>query len=133
MADTVLSGAKATVGFDTAKADVRGAVEDFLQRVFADVPATEVANAARYAVLGGGHRWRALVAVVADVVAGVAEVGKEQGMDAGKLTAVDLFGVDGAKLKSREFQDRSLAQLEGFGAEADWLRTLVCQASWKAS
>ena len=47
MADTVLSGAKATVGFDTAKADVRGAVEDFLQRVFADVPATEVANAAR--------------------------------------------------------------------------------------
>ena len=70
---------------------------------------------------------------VADVVAGVAEVGKEQGMDAGKLTAVDLFGVDGAKLKSREFQDRSLAQLEGFGAEADWLRTLVCQASWKAN
>jgi geranylgeranyl pyrophosphate synthase len=302
MADTVLSGAKATVGFDAAKADVRGAVEDFLQRVFADVPATEVANAARYAVLGGGHRWRALVAVaagrifrddamhlvlpaacgvelahaaslvlddlpsmddaclrrgkpcthrafprwaadmapvfmvtlayqisldnpfvpasarieaalalsraglsmirgqvddmrqdldgetaeedrlmqcyllksaalygaatkmggiltgaseadaakleaagvdlgfsyqflddVADVVAGVAEVGKEQGMDAGKLTAVDLFGVDGAKLKSREFQDRSLAQLEAFGAEADWLRTLVCQASWKAS
>ena len=65
MADTVLSGAKATVGFDTAKADVRGAVEDFLQRVFADVPATEVANAARYAVLGGGHRWRALVAVAA--------------------------------------------------------------------
>ena len=51
---------------------------------------------------------------VADVVAGVAEVGKEQGMDAGKLTAVDLFGVDGAKRKAREFQDRSLAQLEGF-------------------
>ena len=34
---------------------------------------------------------------VADVVAGVAEVGKERGMDAGKLTAVDLFGVDGAQ------------------------------------
>ena len=70
---------------------------------------------------------------VADVVAGVAEVGKEQGMDAGKLTAVDLFGVDGARRKAREFQDRSLAQLEAFGAEADWLRTLVCQASWKAN
>ena len=70
---------------------------------------------------------------VADVAAGVAEVGKEQGMDAAKLTAVDLFGVDGAKRKAREFQDRSLTQLEAFGPEADWLRTLVCEASWKAS
>lgn len=302
MADTVLSGATATVSFDAAKADVRRAVEDFLQEVFADVPATEVARAASYAALGGGHRWRALVAVaasrifhdnalelvlpaacgvelahaaslvlddlpsmddasvrrgkpcthrvfpgwaadmvpvfmvtlayqisldnpkvpasarvkaalelsraglamirgqvhdmrqdmdcgateedrlmrcyllksaalygaatkmggiltgasdadaakleaagvdlgysyqflddVADVVAGVAEVGKEQGMDSGKLTAIDLFGVDGARRKAREFQDRSMAQLEAFGPEADWLRTLVCEASWKAS
>ena len=70
---------------------------------------------------------------VADVVAGVSEVGKERGMDAAKLTAVDLFGVDGARRKAREFQDRSLAQLEAFGAKADWLRTLVCEASWKAS
>ena len=29
-------------------------------------------------------------------------------MDAGKLTAIDLFGVDGAKLKAREFQDLKL-------------------------
>lgn len=65
MADTVLSGATATVSFDAAKADVRRADEDFLQEVFADVPATEVAKAARYAALGGGHRWRALVAVAA--------------------------------------------------------------------
>ena len=70
---------------------------------------------------------------VADVVAGVAEVGKERGMDAEKLTAVDLFGVDGARRRALEFQDRSLAQLEGFGAEANWLRNLVCEASWKAS
>jgi len=65
MADTVLSGATATVDYAAAKADVRRAVEDFLQEVFADVPATEVAEAARYAALGGGHRWRALVAVAA--------------------------------------------------------------------
>jgi farnesyl diphosphate synthase len=70
---------------------------------------------------------------VADVFAGVAEVGKERGMDAAKLTAVDLFGVDGARRRAREFQDRGLAHLNGFGAEADWLRTLVCEASWKAS
>lgn len=302
MTGAVLSGAKAAVDFDAAKADVRGAVEDFLQRVFADVPATEVANAARYAVLGGGHRWCALVAVaagrifrddamhlvlpaacgvelahaaslvlddlpsmddaclrrgkpcthrtfprwaadmapvfmvtlayqisldnpsvptcarvkaaldlsragfamirgqvhdmrqdldggtteegrlmrcyllksaalygaatkmggiltgaadneaakleaagtdpgfsyqflddVADVVAGVAEVGKERGMDSGKLTAVDLFGVDGARRKASEFQARSLSHLQRFGAEADWLRQLVTEASWKAS
>jgi geranylgeranyl pyrophosphate synthase len=70
---------------------------------------------------------------VADVIAGVAEVGKEQGMDAGKCTAVDVFGVDGARRKSSEFQRSSLSYLERFGPEADWLRTLVCEASWKAS
>ncbi|MEZ0280064.1 hypothetical protein [Methyloceanibacter sp.] len=65
MADTVLSGATATVDYAAAKADVRRAVEDFLQEVFADVPSTDVTEATRYAVLGGGHRWRALVAVAA--------------------------------------------------------------------
>jgi geranylgeranyl pyrophosphate synthase len=70
---------------------------------------------------------------VADVVAGVAEVGKEQGMDAAKQTAVDLYGLDGARRKALEFQAKSLSQLERFGAEADWLRNLVCEASWKAS
>jgi geranylgeranyl pyrophosphate synthase len=69
---------------------------------------------------------------VADVVAGVPEVGKEQGMDAGKCTAVDLFGVEGARRRSLEFQARSLGHLECFGAEADWLRRLVAEASWKA-
>jgi geranylgeranyl pyrophosphate synthase len=70
---------------------------------------------------------------VADVVAGIAEVGKESGMDEGKRTSIDLFGVDGARVRSREFQDRALAHLEPFGPDADWLRTLVMEASWKAS
>jgi geranylgeranyl pyrophosphate synthase len=64
---------------------------------------------------------------VADVVAGVAEVGKERGMDAAKLTAVDLFGVDGARRNAREFQDRSLAQLEAFGAKADGFAPLFAK------
>jgi hypothetical protein len=63
----------------------------------------------------------------------VAEVGKEKGMDAGKCTAVDVFGVDGVRRKSLEFQRSNLSHLERFGPDADWLRTLVCEASWKAS
>jgi farnesyl diphosphate synthase len=70
---------------------------------------------------------------VADVIAGVAEVGKERGKDAGKCAAIDLFGVEGARRKAAEFQARSLSHLERFGAEADWLRRLVTEASWKAS
>jgi geranylgeranyl pyrophosphate synthase len=302
MTDTVLSEAIEAVDFDAAKADVRHAVEDFLAELFAEIPDTDVARAAGYAVLGGGHRWRALVAVasgkifrddalklvlpaacgvelahaaslvlddlpsmddaairrgkpcthrvfppwaadmapvflvtlayrtsldipsvppparikaalelsdagmmmiegqvhdmrqdlgasagkearlltcyrlksaalygaaakmggiltgaddaeaarlqaagidlgyayqflddVADVVASAAEVGKERGKDAGKRTAVDLFGVEGARRKASEFQARSLSHLESFGDEADWLRRLVTEASWKAS
>lgn len=68
---------------------------------------------------------------VADVVAGVADVGKHSGMDAGKWTAIDWLGVDGARQKSREFQSKGLAALEQFGSRADWLRTLVCEASYK--
>jgi geranylgeranyl pyrophosphate synthase len=70
---------------------------------------------------------------VADVVAGVPEVGKESGMDAGKLTSIDLFGVEGARARSLEFQERGLEHLEPFGPEADWLRTLVMEASWATS
>ena len=70
---------------------------------------------------------------VADVEAGIAEVGKERGMDKDKLTAIDLFGVEGARRRSREFQERSLEELERFGKEADWLRCLVTEASWKAN
>ena len=46
---------------------------------------------------------------------------------------VDLFGVEGTRRKAPEFQARSLSRLEGFRAEADWLRRLVTEASWKAS
>jgi hypothetical protein len=69
---------------------------------------------------------------VADVVASVPEVGKNAGMDAGKWTAVDWLGVEGARRKSREFQSAGLAALEDFDSNADWLRTLVCEASWKS-
>src|SRR4029079_727329 len=79
-----------------------------------------------------GHAYQFLNDV-ADVVAGVAEVGKERGKDAGKCTAIDLFGVEGARRKASEFQSRSLSHLDRFGAEADWLRQLVTEASWKAS
>jgi geranylgeranyl diphosphate synthase type II len=65
MTDAVLSGAIAAVDFDATKAEVRRAVEDFLTQLFAKAPDTEVARAAGYAALGGGHRWRALVAVAA--------------------------------------------------------------------
>jgi polyprenyl synthetase len=44
---------------------------------------------------------------VADVVAGVAEVGKERGKDAGKCTAIDLFGVEGAMRKASEFKAKA--------------------------
>jgi len=69
---------------------------------------------------------------VADVTADVPEVGKRSGMDAAKRTAVDLLGVDGARRRSIDFQDSALAKLEGFGPEADWLRSLACEVSWKA-
>jgi geranylgeranyl pyrophosphate synthase len=68
---------------------------------------------------------------VADVVAGVNEVGKKSGMDARKWTAINWLGVEGARQKSLEFQSLGLAALQPFGCDADWLRTLVCEASWK--
>jgi geranylgeranyl pyrophosphate synthase len=69
---------------------------------------------------------------VADVVAGLDEVGKEPGSDEGKTTAIDLYGVDGARRKAQDFQDAAHDDLAGFGREADLLRALVSQASWKA-
>jgi hypothetical protein len=54
-------------------------------------------------------------------------------MDKGKLTSIDLFGVDGARARSLEFQERALTHLEPFGPEADWLRALVMEARWATS
>lgn len=70
---------------------------------------------------------------VADVEAGIAEVGKDRGMDEDKLTAVDLFGLDETRERARDFQDRALQHLERFGPDAAWLRRLVTEASWKSS
>jgi len=69
---------------------------------------------------------------VADVTAGVAEAGKSSFMDADKRTAVDLLGVEGTLARSIDFQEEALSKLEGFGAEADWLRSLACEVSWKS-
>ncbi len=69
---------------------------------------------------------------VADVTAAVSEVGKQGGMDANKRTAVHLLGVEGARKRSIDFQESALAILERFGPEADWLRSLACEVSWKA-
>lgn len=88
------------------------------------------AEAIRTAGLNLGISYQ-LLDDVADVVAGVGEVGKHSGMDAGKWTAIDWLGVDGARQKSREFQSLGLAALEPFGSRANWLRTLVCEASYK--
>lgn len=70
---------------------------------------------------------------VADVVADVKDVGKKSGRDENKFTSVDLYGLDGARRKSDEFREKGLANLDAFGAEADWLRSLMCEASWKSS
>jgi geranylgeranyl pyrophosphate synthase len=67
---------------------------------------------------------------VADVSAAVADVGKTTGLDAGKWTAIDWLGVEGARKESRRFQEKGLAALDSFGAKADWLRRLVCEASY---
>ena len=62
---------------DTAwSAEARGRIEQALEQVFAALPATEVARAARYAVQGGGHRWRGLLAVAAGLGLALAPIGQ---------------------------------------------------------
>jgi len=51
--------------FSSAVARVRSAVEGYLEQAFEEYPTTEVLKAARYSVLGGGRRWRPIVAVAA--------------------------------------------------------------------
>ncbi len=50
---------------------------------------------------------------VADVTAGVPEVGKRSFMDVDKRTAVDLLGVDGARRRSVNFQESALVACTG--------------------
>lgn len=46
----------------------RSRIEKALETAYAARPATEVVRAARYVTLGGGHRWRSLMAVAAGMV-----------------------------------------------------------------
>lgn len=70
---------------------------------------------------------------VADVAASTADVGKTTGRDAGKWTAIDWLGVDGARREADRFRDRGIAALDGFGPRADFLRSLVMEASFARS
>jgi geranylgeranyl pyrophosphate synthase len=69
---------------------------------------------------------------VADVEVGIDEVGKQSGMDAEKKTAIDLFGVEGAKRRARQFQEEAIESLSCFGPEAALLRELVLRAAGPA-
>lgn len=54
--------------FNTFKTQIRSGVEEYLSFLFASQPDTEVNQVAKYAVLGGGHRWRAMVAVASGLI-----------------------------------------------------------------
>lgn len=62
-----------------------------------------------------------------DIDATVAEMGKETGKDAarGKVTLVDLVGVEAARVECARLLDQALEALAGFGPEADTLRDAV--------
>jgi len=70
---------------------------------------------------------------VADVTAETQVLGKDSNIDGDKVTAVSLYGVEGASAKSNEFQEQALGLLDTYGNEADNLRRLVQQASWAPS
>jgi geranylgeranyl pyrophosphate synthase len=70
---------------------------------------------------------------LADATASLEEMGKCRGMDAAKVTAVDLFGVDGTRQKAQEFKDMAVAQLDRFGAEAALLQELAGRTGWEAA
>ncbi|WP_346913788.1 polyprenyl synthetase family protein [uncultured Roseibium sp.] len=67
---------------------------------------------------------------VADVTATVEQVGKQVHQDDGKFTATAWLGVEGAAEMSRSYQTKALAELAPYGPEAEWLRSIVCEASW---
>lgn len=68
---------------------------------------------------------------VCDVVASSAESGKDSAQDAGcKVTAVDLFGVGGARERAEAYQERALQNLSSFGGAAETLREIARNASW---
>lgn len=90
--------------FMAKKQRVRESVEDFLKQKFAEYPSTEVCRAAQYAVLGGGHRWRALVAVAAGEIfaanaleIGLPGAGGAELAHAASLVLDDLPSMDNAR------------------------------------
>ena len=66
---------------------------------------------------------------VADVTERADGVGKNAGMDAGRITAVDLLGVEGATARAREIEESAIARLARFGAPARLLRSLIRHAT----
>lgn len=67
---------------------------------------------------------------VADVEAGLGEVGKLPGSDVGKRTAIHFFGAGDTKVQARRYQEIALSLLDRFGPEAEILRDLARHASW---
>lgn len=70
---------------------------------------------------------------IADATASKQETGKDCGKDIGKLTAVALYGVEGAKAKARDYEEQALATLEQYDCRTDILKMLIRQASWAPS
>lgn len=73
-----------------------------------------------------GYSFGILFQVTDDIldVTADAEFGKSKGKDAeeGKLTAVSVYGLDGARETALKLKNEALAALAGFGAEADYFR-----------
>jgi len=67
---------------------------------------------------------------VADVEGQPGQLGKPTGQDLGKVTAVTLLGVSGARSRSESFQEQALGEIAGFGPDAAMLRQIVRHASW---
>ena len=64
---------------------------------------------------------------ILDVTAEADKFGKTKGKDAeeGKLTAVSVYTLDGAKKRSTALKEQALSALGAFGAEADYFRNLT--------
>jgi geranylgeranyl diphosphate synthase type II len=66
----------------------------------------------------------------ADVLGGTGGSGKPTGLDAAKLTAVSLYGVEGARARAAAFTRRALERLGRFGPRAEFFACLIRKADW---
>lgn len=64
---------------------------------------------------------------ILDRIGSEAAMGKRVGKDrsAGRRTAVEIFGLDGAQRRSLSLAEECLAELDGFGTQADRLREIA--------